>query len=187
MRLTSGRRSASCCCARFSLAAFAAGVECTGGIAWESDGKKCLRKNGKNLPGPARPLWLSRLSTRGAEDLRNAMDYRRPRDYDAHRSELEMENARLQKLVADLLTRNQQLRQALEAGTPRRDRSCRQRRDSCYSGTPLRTRHPALFALTLIAAASFASAPAPPRKRYRSGPILAISRRPLRPLPPALR
>ena len=33
-------------------------------------------------------------------------------------------------------------------------------RDSCYSGTPLRTRHPALLALTLIAAASFAQAPA---------------------------
>jgi hypothetical protein len=32
-------------------------------------------------------------------------------------SELEIENARLQRLVAELLTRNQQLRQALESAT----------------------------------------------------------------------
>ena len=36
-------------------------------------------------------------------------------------SELEIENARLQRLVAELLTRNQQLRQALESAT-RKDR-----------------------------------------------------------------
>jgi hypothetical protein len=33
------------------------------------------------------------------------------------RIDLEQENARLQKLVAELLTRNQQLRQALESAT----------------------------------------------------------------------
>ena len=38
-------------------------------------------------------------------------------------------------------------------------------RDSCYSGTPLRTRHTALLALTLIAAASFAQAPATPQEK----------------------
>jgi hypothetical protein len=32
-------------------------------------------------------------------------------------SELEIENARLQRLVAELLARNQQLRQALESAT----------------------------------------------------------------------
>lgn len=32
-------------------------------------------------------------------------------------SELEIENARLQRLVAELLTRNQQLRQALESAS----------------------------------------------------------------------
>jgi hypothetical protein len=36
-------------------------------------------------------------------------------------SELEIENARLQRLVAELLTRNQQLRQALDSVT-REDR-----------------------------------------------------------------
>jgi hypothetical protein len=36
-------------------------------------------------------------------------------------SDLEIENARLQRLVAELLTRNQQLRQALESAT-RQDR-----------------------------------------------------------------
>ena len=36
-------------------------------------------------------------------------------------SELEIENARLQRLVAELLTRNQQLRHALESAT-RQDR-----------------------------------------------------------------
>jgi hypothetical protein len=39
-------------------------------------------------------------------------------------SELEIENARLQRLVAELLTRNQQLRQALESAT-RQDRDFR--------------------------------------------------------------
>jgi hypothetical protein len=33
------------------------------------------------------------------------------------RADLEQENARLQKLVAELLARNQQLRQALESAT----------------------------------------------------------------------
>jgi small-conductance mechanosensitive channel len=33
------------------------------------------------------------------------------------RAELEQENARLQRLVAELLARNQQLRQALESAT----------------------------------------------------------------------
>jgi hypothetical protein len=35
-------------------------------------------------------------------------------------ADLEHENARLQRLVAELLTRNQQLRQALESATPAR-------------------------------------------------------------------
>jgi hypothetical protein len=33
-------------------------------------------------------------------------------------ADLEQENARLQRLVAELLTRNQQLRQALESANP---------------------------------------------------------------------
>ena len=63
-----------------------------------------------------RPLWLSRLSTRGAEGLRNVMNLEAPTSRRKSR-ELERENARLQKLVAELLARNQQLRQALESAT----------------------------------------------------------------------
>ena len=38
-------------------------------------------------------------------------------EQDALQDHLEFENARLQRLVAELLARNQQLRQALEAAT----------------------------------------------------------------------
>ena len=119
-------------------------------------GKDVSRRTGKIRPRHARPLWLSRLSTRRAEGLRHVMKFDAPAIAMQIVEELERENARLQKLVAELLARNQQLRQALESQP---DDLLSPTRDSCYSGTPLRTRHTALLALTLIAAASFAQAP----------------------------
>jgi exonuclease VII large subunit len=57
-------------------------------------------------------LWLWRFPTRGAENLMQATSQ--------ILADLEQENARLQRLVAELLTRNQQLRQALEFANPPR-------------------------------------------------------------------
>ena len=62
------------------------------------------------------------------------------------RLELEQENARLQRLVAELLARNQELRQALESAT-------------VILRLPAMRRHLALPVMTLIAAAAWAQTP----------------------------
>jgi hypothetical protein len=84
-------------------------------------GQNVTRRTREIPPGYARALWLSRPSTGGAEDLRPQPQERNVMESDAAVSEkqthteLEMENARLQQLVADLLVRNQQLRIALKS------------------------------------------------------------------------
>jgi hypothetical protein len=62
-------------------------------------------------------LRLSRLSTRRTEGLRSVMKFDAPAIAMQIVEDLERENTRLQKLVAELLARNQQLRQALESTT----------------------------------------------------------------------
>ena len=84
------------------------------GERWE---KMSPEEREKFSQGYAPPLWLSRLSTRRAEGLRNLMKFDAPAIAMQIVEDLERENARLQKLVAELLARNQQLRQALESTT----------------------------------------------------------------------
>lgn len=85
-----------------------AGEACIGGTVWRNDGRKCLLKNGRNLVAGSAAV-VDRKHRRDEMNLHAEATH-----LGLTPAELELENARLQKLVADLLVKNQQLRLELK-------------------------------------------------------------------------